>query len=176
MFALDRRRATRNVNQYDYMTKLFVDLIDAAFKVFKDSRSNPDVITPLEADLHFGPRQFYVLKSLLHYTASICQYSNSTGVERPKMLIITVTRPLASSMASTSPSKFSNVPSLIFTRSLTLKLIFSFGASSVFSSCLATILATSCGSIGVGLPAEPVKSPMPGVSRTRNQVSSLISM
>ena len=30
--------------------------------------------------------------------------------------------------------------------------------------------------IGVGLPAEPVKSPMPGVSRTRNQVSSLISM
>ena len=57
------------------------------------------------------------------------------------MLIITVTRPLASSMVSTSPSKFSNVPSLIFTRSPFLKLILSFGASSVFSSCLATILA-----------------------------------
>ena len=33
------------------------------------------------------------------------------------MLIITVTRPLVSSMLSTSPSKFSKVPSLILTRS-----------------------------------------------------------
>jgi len=40
------------------------------------------------------------------YTASICQYSSSTGVLRPKMLIITVTRPFCWSIASTSPSKF----------------------------------------------------------------------
>ena len=55
------------------------------------------------------------------------------------MLIITVTRPLVSSMLSTSPSKFSKVPSLIFTRSPSRKAIFSLGAFSLFSSCLATM-------------------------------------
>ena len=67
------------------------------------------------------------LQSISVYTASTCQYSNSTGVDRLKIVIITVTRPLVLSIASTSPSKFSKFPSLTFTRSPLAKAIFNFG-------------------------------------------------
>ena len=66
------------------------------------------------------------------YTVSTCQYSNSTGVERPKISISTLTRPLASSTVSTVPSKLSNVPSLIFTRSPGAKSILIFGCVTFF--------------------------------------------
>ena len=48
---------------------------------------------------------------------STCQYSRSTGVGRLKMISMTLTRPRASMTSSTVPSKFSNGPSLILTRS-----------------------------------------------------------
>ena len=92
------------------------------------------------------------------------------------MLIITVTRPLVSSMLSTSPSKLSNVPSLILTRSPLLEVDLQLRALLALFFLLGDDPVRLLGRIGLGLPAEPVKSPMPGVSRTRNQVSSLISM
>ena len=48
---------------------------------------------------------------------STCQYSRSTGVGRLKMISMTLTRPRPSMTSSTVPSKFSNGPSLILTRS-----------------------------------------------------------
>ena len=58
---------------------------------------------------------------------STCQYSRSTGVGRLKMISMTLTRPRASMTSSTVPSKFSNGPSLILTRSPRSTSIRTFG-------------------------------------------------
>jgi len=69
----------------------------------------------------------------------------STGVLRPKMLMSTVTRPFVSSMLATSPSKFSNVPSLIFTPVSGPEADLQLGGLVAFSSCLARMAATRGG-------------------------------
>src|SRR5579862_3809977 len=50
------------------------------------------------------------------YTFSTCQYSSSTRVARPKIVIVIPTRPFWELISSTMPSKFSNAPS--FTRTV----------------------------------------------------------
>src|SRR5579863_2243970 len=96
--------------------------------------ANPPIIyiETLKRRLKPAPQPFLPLsrtsyQTASYQTASTCQYSNSTGVDRPKISINTFTRPLASSTVSTVPSKLSNVPSLIFTRSPGAKSILIFG-------------------------------------------------
>src|SRR5262249_17408096 len=51
-----------------------------------------------------------------HYAFSTCENSRSIGVERPKMLTKTLSRPFSGFTSSTVPAKFANGPS--FTRTL----------------------------------------------------------
>lgn len=51
------------------------------------------------------------------YIRSICQYSSSSGVGRPKMVVMMRTLPWSPRISSTSPSKFSNGPLVTLTLS-----------------------------------------------------------
>ena len=73
-------------------------------------------------------RSLHRLGSTIDQIRSTCQYSRSTGVGRLKMISMTLTRPRASMTSSTVPSKFSNGPSLILTRSPRSTSIRTFGA------------------------------------------------
>src|SRR5262249_4175689 len=110
------------------------------------------------------------------YNGSICQCSNSNEVGRPKILMITLTRPLASVMLSTSPSNFSHVSWFILPLSPFFTWIFGRGASPVFPSVWEQIWAIPGGASGGARPTHPVNPPPPAVSRTKYHVSSLISI
>src|SRR5206468_7590911 len=61
---------------------------------------------------------------------STCQYSNSTGVLRPKMLTVTLSLPRSGSISSITPLKFRKGPSLILMVSPTSKFTLGFSVSS----------------------------------------------
>src|SRR5947208_17020072 len=84
------------------------------------------------------------------YSFSICQYSSSSGVGRPKIVVMIRTIPLSGMTSSTSPSKFWNAPLV----TLILSPFLNSGAASAPSgfSASSSILDWPLGLIGVGLP------------------------
>ncbi len=116
-------------------------------------------------------------------TVSICQYSSSTGSGAAED-VNHDRHPTAGLVDGFHFAlEFSKVPSLIFTRSPVVKPIFNFGAFALFF-----LLGHDAGDFvgehwrgpdflrGHGPGGAPVKSPIPGVSRTKYHVSSLISI
>src|SRR5262245_25791853 len=91
----------------------------------------------LELDLR---HHFFFRRHGSSYTFSTCQYSSSTRVARPKMVIVIPTRPFWLLISSTMPSKFSNAPSFTRTVSPFWKSIlirgFSFSSAPVCSTSI----------------------------------------
>src|SRR5208283_1227387 len=107
------------------------------------------------------PVTFFAIKN---YAFSTCQYSNSTGVFRPKMLTVTFNLPRSGSISSITPLKFRNGPLLILIVSPTAKLTFGF---SVSSAAEIWFLMASTSSVGVGWGGS-LRNPMtPCVSRIK---------
>src|SRR5579872_4975559 len=108
------------------------------------------------------------------YAFSTCQYSNSTGVLRPKILTVTFNLPRSGSTSSITPLKFRNGPSLILTVSPVSKFTFGFSVSSDSEICV-LMVAISSGLTGIGR-SPPTMPIFPGVSWIKYQGRSKIRL
>src|SRR5262249_9775635 len=108
------------------------------------------------------------------HTSSTCKNSNSTGVERPKILTITFNLPRSGLTSLITPVKLVNGPSITRTFSPSSKSTLGLGSAASPRMCL-WICITSSSDRGVGSFAPPRSPVTLGVSLMTYQMSSLIS-